>query len=481
VTSVKASSFRDPGGAVVAVPGRILRILNGSAVDDLRTFLAQSPAQKAVDAGELVRTWDIDNSGRDELLADPAFRSVYASLEGVHIVEHERIRFPSYPYEWAPEMLHAAAGLTLQLATRFRKAGFSLKDATPLNVLFRGPEPVHVDLLSFERRDPRDPTWLPYAQFVRTFLLPLLANKQLGLPLDQALTVRRDGLEPEELYRWLSPVQRCKPPYLTLVTIPMLLSRNRRAEDASIYERKLLNDPEKAQFMLESVFSGLRRALNRATPKAGLQSTWSGYVSNNSYSREQFEAKERFVNSVLTENRPKTVLDVGCNTGHFSAMAARAGASVVALDYDPVVVGSVWRAARQERLDILPLVLNLARPTPALGWNNAEFPSFLERARGASDLVLMLAVIHHLLVTERIPLDTILEMAASLTRRDAIIEFIHPSDAMFRKITRGRDALHESLTTEAFEATAAKFFDTVRKEPVQGSARVMYLLRKKCL
>src|SRR5690349_129632 len=89
------------------------------------------------------------------------------------ILEHERIPFPSYPYEWAAPMLHAAGRLTLDLAASLAKEGMGLKDATPYNILFRGPQPVFVDLLSIERRDPRDAIWLPYAQFVRMFLSPL--------------------------------------------------------------------------------------------------------------------------------------------------------------------------------------------------------------------------------------------------------------------------------------------------------------------
>src|SRR5205085_7617271 len=124
------------------------------------------------------------------------------------VLEHERIEFASYPYEWTAEMLHAAAALTLELAQALMDDGLGLKDATPYNILFRGPEPVFIDVLSFERREEGDATWLPYAQFVRTFVLPLLANRKLGLGLDQILTTRRDGLEPEEVYRWAGPLQR---------------------------------------------------------------------------------------------------------------------------------------------------------------------------------------------------------------------------------------------------------------------------------
>src|SRR3954471_13822093 len=120
-------------------------------------------------------------------------------------------------------MLHAGGVLTLLLARTLLADGIGMKDATPYNVLFRGPQPVFIDLLSVEKRDPGDPTWLPYAQFVRTFLLPLLANKYFGIALDQILTTRRDGLEPEEVYQWLKPSQKFLPPFLSLVSMPKWL------------------------------------------------------------------------------------------------------------------------------------------------------------------------------------------------------------------------------------------------------------------
>ena len=137
-------------------------------------------------------------------------------------------------------------------------------------------------------------------------------------------------------------------------------------------------------------------------------------MTSTNYAAEHFKAKERFVEHALSECSPVSLLDVGCNTRHFSLMAARAGARVVFIDYGPAVVNEVWRRACGERLNILPLVVNLTRPTPSVGWRNREFASFLDRARGSFEAVLMLAVMHHMLVTERIPLDEILSQARTI-------------------------------------------------------------------
>ena len=160
-------------------------------------------------------------------------------------------------------------------------------------------------------------------------------------------------------------------------------------------------------------------------------------------------------------------------------MAASAGWSVVAIDLDPVVAGAVWRRARAEKLDVLPLVVNLTRPTPAMGWFNSEACSFLDRAAGYFDAVLMLAVVHHMLVTDRIPLPEIVRLTSVLTRRTAIVEYIDPQDSMFRRLTRGRDRLHADLTPTVFEAAFQKEFEIARCLDQEGSNRRLYWFRKR--
>jgi SAM-dependent methyltransferase len=394
------------------------------------------------------------------------------------LVEHERIPFASFPYEWAPEMLYAAAELTLEMAERLLSASLGIKDATPYNVLYRGPRPVFIDLLSFERRDPGDDTWLPLAQFSRTFLLPLLVNKHFGVRLDEIFLAHRDGLDPEDVIKLLGPLQKMRAPFLTLVTLPARLSNRALAKDTSIYERRTTGNPEKAKFILERVFKGLRRKLENVRP-VSVSSNWSEYMEQNKYSEDYFPIKQEFVEKALAEIRPAKVLDVGCNTGHFSAMAARGGAAVVSIDYDPVVVGRVWSMASSENMDILPLMVNLARPTPSLGWRNMENESFLDRARGTFDAVLMLAVIHHMLVSERIPLPEIMRLAWELTKDLLVVEFVGTLDPMFKRISRGRDHLHLDLTEEYFENVARQYFEIIRAEKLGDTHRRIYMMRRK--
>jgi len=476
--TIEQASFRDPAGSVFLRDGRVFRVVTPAGKLDLEAFLASPSARQILEKGQVVSSTQLPESDRRALLAQPGPWDLFESLDQCTVWEHERIPFPSFPYEWPPAMLYAAAELTLDLAEGLLDDQLGLKDGTPYNILFRGPQPVFVDLLSIERRHAGDPTWLPYAQFLRTFLLPLAANKFFGLSLDSVFMTRRDGLEPEEVYRWAGKLRRLRPPFLGLVTMPTWLGAKHSPDDTALYQPKLMENTEKAAYVLRALFGRLRRQLKAVAPEK-TSSTWTTYMTtNNNYSGEHFQAKEQFVQQALAECAPTAVLDVGCNTGHFSAIAAKAGARVVGIDYDPAVLDEVWLRARGERLDILPLTVNLTRPTPSLGWRNRENASFLDRARGSFDFVLMLAVAHHMLVTERIPLSEILSQAAELTNRWLVIEFIGPEDSMFRRLTRGRDELHRGLDHVVFETTASRWFRIVRSQHLENTHRWLYLLEK---
>ena len=473
-----AASFRDPGGRLFFVDQRVLRLVHPAAMDDLEACLSSTAAQKLVADGRLVSSRKLDTAQQEALMESQELRALRDGFSGGLILEHERIPFPSYPYEWPPEMLHAAGCLNLDLATALLADGLGLKDATPYNVLFRDTEPVFMDVLSVERRDSRDPTWLPHAQFVRTFLLPLLVNRDLGVSLEQVFLSRRDGLEPEEVHRMCGGLRRLAPQFLSLVTLPTWLGGRVNPDDTALYEKKLLGDASQAAYVLRSLLRRLQRTLKRLEPRPGRKSAWSDYATASShYTSEHAAAKRTFVEAAMKEFRPRQVLDVGANTGDFSRLAAENGARVVAVDSDPVVVGEIWRGARARKLDILPLVVDLTRPSPATGWRNRECPGFLERAQGGFDAVFLLAVIHHMLVTERIPLEEIVDLAAALTRDLAVVEYVAPQDPMFRRLLRGREELHRGLTQAGFEAAWRRRFGIVRSQSLPETTRALYLLR----
>ncbi len=475
---VPTRSFRDPSGFVVVAENRIYRCINPVGRPDFEAIQESPTVRRWVAEGRVIG-WRL--LGPEEIPLRLAGVEHSALPDGALWVEHERLPFPSYPYEWPAEMLAAAARHTLQLAQDLLAEGLGLKDATPFNILFRGPEPVLVDLLSIERRDPLDYRWLGAAQFMRTFLLPLLVHRRRGLGPDSIFLTRREGLDPVEVYRMCTPLERLHPHVFRLVTIPVWLESAAESRGEALYRPRRARTPEQARFVLNRLFRGLERTVEALCPPPGIRSSrWADYMEScPSYTREQFEQKARFVQRVVEQHRPRQVLDVGANTGFFSLLAARHGASVVAIDSDQEAIARLWEQARQERLQVLPLVVNFSQPSPATGWSNAECASFLERARGRFDLVLLLAVVHHLLVTDRVPLNELLALVAELTTALAVIEFVEPNDPMFRRLVRGRDNLYAHLTREFFERALVGFFDILHTETLAGGSRILYLLKRK--
>jgi SAM-dependent methyltransferase len=459
LTSPSLPTFRDPAGSVEIRTDGAYRSIRAPYDAEILEFLGLPLATELVAQGRLVASEIVSPAGAEIL-----------------VLRHPRISFQSFPWEWAPGLWLAAAELTLNLCSELVQHGWLLKDATPLNVLFQGTQPIFVDVLSIERMDPHQPMWLAYGQFVRTFLLPMLAYSRLGWPL-QGLLTRRDGYEPEEVYSALSWPARLQQPALSAVTLPSLLASNKKMQAGSLASRAV-KEPELAQQILLKTLKGLLSQMRKVTP-AHRSSTWSDYAETAThYSDEDHARKRSFVSGALTAARPIRVLDVGCNTGVYSNLAADAGAEVVSIDTDLQAVDRLCASLKDSGKNILPLCVDLAHPTPATGWENREYASFLSRCAGHFDTVMMLAVLHHLLLRNQIPLDRIATLCSNLTTRHLILEWVPPADPKFQELLRGRDAIYAHITEAAFRSAFAEHFITI-DELTLANGRTMVHLRKK--
>jgi SAM-dependent methyltransferase len=456
-------TFRDPAGQLELTHDHALRRIRAAAAKEALAFLASPLRRELENSGDLIPS-EILDAGADSGHASGELR-----------LRHPRIDPISYPWEWAPAQWRAAAELTLRVAGKAIEAGWTLKDATPLNVLFAGARPVFVDVLSFERRDPQARVWLAYGQFVRTFLLPLVAAKYLGWPL-QATLFWRDGYEPGALYRALPKWRRLDPSLLDVVTLAALLEGKGKIEQKAA-RLAPANDPELARYILHKRLERLGKQIRHAAGGDGA-SKWSRYEQQAShYGFSDVEAKQRFVRKALEQRRPARVLDIGANTGTYSLMAAQAGAEVVALDSDAAAIEILWRAAKAEHEPVTALVANIARPTPAAGWRNREQLSLLDRLTGKFDMALMLAVIHHLILREQLPLAHIGELCATLTRRWLVLEWVPPADPMFQEWLHGRDELYGHLSESDLNQAFAPFFAVVERTEL-GNGRVLLLFER---
>ena len=457
-SSSPSSTFRDPAGSVEIRSDGAYRSIRSPFDAEILAFLELPLASELVANGRLVASEIIEGGADGELL----------------VLRHPRVSFQSYPWEWAPALWLAAAELTLNLCSDLVKEGWLLKDATPLNVLFKGIEPVFVDVLSIERATPELPIWMAYGQFVRTFLLPMLAHSRLGWPLQVTLT-RRDGYEPEEIFAALSWPARLRQPALSAVTLPSLLAG--KAKGNSSLAARRVKDPDLAKQIILKTLKDLLTRMRQVTP-AHRSSTWTDYAETAThYSEDDHSRKKAFVTDALAASKPSRVLDVGCNTGVYSVLAADAGAEVVSIDTDLQTVDRLCAKLKGSGKNILPLCVDLAYPTPAVGWENGETASFLSRCSGHFDTVMMLAVIHHLLLHSQIPMDRIALLCSNLTTENLILEWVPPIDVKFRELLRGRDDIYAHLTEATFRDAFARYF-TIVTEMTLANGRILFHFKR---
>jgi SAM-dependent methyltransferase len=305
-------------------------------------------------------------------------------------------------------------------------------------------------------------------------------DRLLHWPLSLSI-FKRDGLEPAECFAALPWRHRLSRAALWPITLPTLLDRRKSAaapaKVVAPQKKSAPLDPELATHILRRTLKALRRRTLRATPHSA-SSNWSDYPQTlTHYTPEQSQQKLDWVRHALEATHPARVLDIGANTGDFSALAASLGAEVVALERDQASADRLFRMARQRNLPILTIHADLARPTPAAGWRNAESLALLPRLDAQFDLVLMLAVIHHLLLMEQIPLPEILALCHRLTRRHLVLEWVPVADPMFQSLLRGRDDLYGSLSEADLIRACAGRFHLLDRLPL-ANGRILLLFEK---
>ncbi len=456
IATLPGPTFRDPAGSLHFEDDRVVRSIHPSSRVAVLEFLESPFCLRAQKRGDLVAATAED--------AEAGLRLI-----------HPRIPVPSYPWEWTPSQWLAAAELTLRLCDEALDEGWILKDATPLNILFVGARPVFVDILSFERRDPTSSIWLAYGQYMRTFLLPLIMHNIMGWPLELSC-FKRDGYEPRELYEAMGWRQRLSRVALWPITVPAWLERGKTGTRSSTTPAPKRDAGLTAHILKRTLANLMKRTRRMQRKEKHRSSQWADYSSTLShYTPEQSAEKREWVQHALEEAQARRVLDIGANTGEFSTLAAALGAEVIALERDEAAAERLFLMSRSNNTAIQTIHADLARPTPAVGWENGESSALLPRLEGQFELVLMLAVIHHLILMEQIPLAAIMALCQRLTRHYLVVEWVPVADPMYQSLMRGRESLYGSLTEDDLMAACAGRF-TVQRRQKLGNGRVLFLL-----
>ena len=458
-----AGSFRDPSETVYDTGGRILRTVARRAEGDFRRVVETGLLGELVDAGLLVGWQEVADRGLWPAEAGQA----------ALVLEHPRLPFVSYPYEWSFSGLKAAALLHLDLHTRALERGCTMQDASAYNVQFLGPRPVFIDHLSF--RPYRDGEfWLGHAQFCEQFLVPLLLRAMLGLCHNAWYRGAQEGVPGSALLAMLPWYRRWRPRLAMHVSLPAAFERRAAKKTWMGLKAARRRLPKVA---LVRMLNGLKTWIGALSPRPAGDTAWSDYTETHSYSADEEGRKKDFVGAWARAARPGTLWDVGCNTGAYSRLALAEGAArVIGFEPDPDALETAFGAAREAGLDFLPLCLDAANQSPAQGWNQAERRGLAER--GPADGVLALALLHHLCIGRNVPLGEAVSWLVDLAPT-GIIEFVPKSDPMVRRMLLWREDIFDGYSEDAFIAALSAEARLGKRRHVTASGRLLVAFERR--
>lgn len=454
-----AASFRDPSGHVHHHDGRILRTVTSRAVPGYERVRDTGLLRKWIDAGWVVETSEVPVS--DLPIDGPPPR---------YLLEHARIPFISYPYEWSFVALKAAALLHLDLQRDALNHDIELSDASAYNLQFVGTRPVFIDVLSF-RPYTEGNYWTGHRQFCHQFLNPLLLRALIGVPHNAWYRGALEGIPTTELNALLPLIRKLSWNVFSQVTLPARLEARvvERASTAPVARPK--RPLPRAAYA--GILTQLRGWIARLEPRGHRKTTWSDYETTHTYADDEHTAKREAVQRFVAETRPAMLWDLGCNTGEYSQLALENGAhTVIGFEADHGALERACARATGKSLRCLPLYLDAANPSPDQGWRQQERRGL--QARGPADALLALAFIHHLAIGRNVPLDEIAAWLTTLAPK-GMIEFVQKDDPTVQLMLASREDVFAGYTEEAFGLALRRHARIVSTTTVSSTGRRLFI------
>ena len=450
-----AGSFRDPSGFLFRQQGVLYRQVNQVYREHYDHLMQSGLHEDLVRRKLLIPQHEVE---QEATRPDLAYR----------VIRPEPLGFISYPYEWCFSQYKDAALATLKIQKRALELGMTLKDSSAYNIQFYQGRPVLIDTLSFEIYQPGQP-WVAYRQFCQHFLAPLSLMAYVDVRLGQLMRVYIDGVPLDLAVKLL--------PFSSRFKLPLLMHLFLHAGSQRRYADKPAapaGQMSKAGLLglIDSLESGIKAL--RWSPKG---SEWGDYYEIHNYSSTGLEYKERLIASYLERINPAAVWDLGANTGKFSRIASQRNIPTLAFDIDPAAVEINYRQCVSEKeTHLLPLIADLTNPSPGIGWQNHERMNLLER--GPAEAVLALALIHHLAISNNVPL----ERAAEFFQRAGhwlVIEFVPKSDSQVQRLLATRQDIFPDYHPDGFEKAFSNYFVIHDVQQIPESERCLYLMESK--
>jgi len=447
------ASFRDPAGFVFQADEIFYRQVNKSYAANYEIFMQSGLYRDLLGKKMIIAHSEVENNFTQ-------------SPDWYKTLQPQQISLISYPYEWCFDQLKDASLLTLEINMAAIEKGMILKDASAFNIQFHKGKPIFIDTLSFEKYDPSKP-WVAYRQFCGHFLFPLLLSHYRSFNAIELLSIYIDGFPVEMTASLLPQKTKLKLGTLLHVHLQNKISKNKKPE-----QPHPLFDQKKMERLLLHLRDIIRK-LNRKTGKTD----WNNYYDETISGHAYLEEKEKLIHDMLAQTDIHTALDIGSNKGFFARLLAEKKINVIATDKDDSCINQLYKDIRDKgQSNILPLVIDIANPSPGIGLDNMERSSFLNRVH--ADLVLALAIVHHLVITQNIPFTKLAAGFSALTIKYLIIEYIPPEDEKAKLLIQRNNNYH-AYTEQEFENCFGEYFIPIKKEVIPKSSRIIYLFEKK--
>ena len=452
------ASFRDPSGFLFTQGESLYRQINQKYASEYAHLMESGLYDELQSLGRLVAHEEVDVPPQD---AEKAFK----------VIKPTELPFISYPYEWSFSQLKEAALTTLAIQKRALKKGMSLKDASAYNIQFHQGKATLIDTLSFEFYEEGKP-WVAYKQFCQHFLAPLALMAKRDIRLSQLLRVYIDGI-PLDLASSLLPTG-------TRLNVGISMHIHIHAKAQQQYADQAVKQEKQGKAISKNTLIALVDSLRSTIKKLTWQpkgTEWGNYYEITNYSDAAFLHKKELISAWVAEQQPAQVWDLGANNGVFSRLAAEQDIFTVSFDIDPAAVEQNYRQVKSAKEgNLLPLVLDLTNPSPAIGWHNQERDSFSDRA--PVDMVFALALIHHLAISNNVPLQQLANFF-SATGKWLIIEFVSKSDSQVKKLLQSREDIFDRYTVEDFEKVFKTRFKIHKKVKINEAERHLFLMERR--
>ena len=452
------SSFRDPSGHLFWEGDRLYRTVTDRYID---TYQA------------LKRSGLLDILQAEKKIVEFKEHSANAFSQphngAVLILEPKILPFISYPYEWSFSQLKDAALLTLDLHIQALKNGFLLKDSSAYNIQFLRGKPIFIDHLSFDPAEKYD-IWPAYGQFCRHFLAPLALMAKIDPGLNGLLKLHVDGI-PLPLACKLLPMRK-------LLNFGFFIHLWAHAKFQKKYADKG-HVVKKMNKLSHRQMLDIAQSLTDTVTKLRWNpngTEWIEYYDNTNYSDTAMRNKIDIVTDFVQKVSPiSTVWDFGGNTGDISRAIQTYADHIVCFDVDAAAVESNYlQVKKNKETKMLPLVMDFSNPSSDVGFASKERLSLNQR--GKADLIMALALIHHLAISNNLPLNHVAKYLASLCRH-LIIEFIPKEDSQVQRLLLSREDIFDDYTQDHFVGKFSSYFEIKCEERVRDSTRTLYLMK----